>query len=144
MTSKTTTIHQPPATILTVQRIHHTAVIVTDVERAKRFYGGVLGLQEIPRPDFPFGGAWYAVGANQELHLIVYPEAQATRGSTTIDPRDGHFAMRVASYSAALEHLRRHGIACRELPANLTPYAQIYVTDPDGNVIELNADRSTV
>lgn len=136
-------IHQLPSTIQ-VQGIHHTAVIVTDVERARRFYGDVLGLQEIPRPHFDFGGAWYRVGEHQELHLIVYPDARTVRGTTAIDGRDGHFAMRVASYRATLEQLRSRGIACRELPDNPTQWAQIYVTDPDGNVVELNADRSTV
>jgi glyoxylase I family protein len=129
--------------VVDVEAIHHTAVIVTDLERAKRFYGGVLGLREMPRPDFGFGGAWYRVGEGQELHLIVYPEALAVRGTTTIDGRDGHFALRVRSYTGALEHLRAHGVAVREQPANPTPWAQIYVTDPDGNVIELNADRPT-
>jgi catechol-2,3-dioxygenase len=32
-------------------------------------------------------------------------------------------------------------VACVESPRNMTPWAQIYVTDPDGNVIELNAER---
>lgn len=123
-----------------IESIHHTAVIVTDVERAKRFYGGILGLREIPRPAFGFDGVWYRVGENQELHLIVHPAARTLRGTTTIDGRDGHFAMRVSSYVKTLEHLRAHGIACREVPVNPTSWAQIYLTDPDGNVIELNAD----
>jgi catechol 2,3-dioxygenase-like lactoylglutathione lyase family enzyme len=124
-----------------VESLHHAAVIVTDVERARRFYGGVLGLSELPRPDFGFDGVWYRVGAHQELHLIVYPEARTLRGTTAIDGRDGHFAMRVRSYTQTLEHLRTHGVPYRALPDNPTPWAQIYVTDPDGNVIELNADR---
>jgi hypothetical protein len=36
--------------------------------------------------------------------------------------------------------LRSHGLECLESPRNLTPWAQIYVTDPDGNVVEFNAD----
>ena len=127
--------------VVEIETIHHTAVIVTDVDRAKGFYGGILGLRELPRPDFGFDGVWYQVGEGQELHLIVHPEARTVRGTTTIDGRDGHFAMRVGSYAKTLEHLRAHGVACRELPLNPTPWAQIYVTDPDGNVIELNADR---
>ena len=124
-----------------IQTLHHAAVIVTDVERAKRFYGGVLGLRELPRPDFGFDGVWYRIGRHQELHLIVYPGARTLRGTTAIDGRDGHLAMRVGSYTDTLAHLRAHGIPCRALPDNPTPWAQIYVTDPDGNVIELNADR---
>jgi catechol 2,3-dioxygenase-like lactoylglutathione lyase family enzyme len=127
--------------MIEIDSIHHTAVIVTDLDRAKQFYGGVLGLRELPRPAFGFGGAWYRVGTHQELHLIVYPEARVVRGTTAIDPRDGHFAMRVASYRDTLNHLRAHGVAYRAQPMNPTAWAQIYVTDPDGNVIELNADR---
>jgi glyoxylase I family protein len=63
------------------------------------------------------------------------------RGTTAIDGRDGHFAMRVSSYMRTLERLRAHRIPCRALVDNPTPWAQIYITDPDGNVIELNADR---
>src|SRR5688572_5262260 len=129
--------------MIEVEGIHHTAVIVTDLSRARRFYSGVLGLAEIPRPDFDFGGAWYRVGDRQELHLIIYPAARAVRGTTAIDGRDGHFAMRVGSYTKTLAYLRGQGIECRELPLNPTPFAQIYVTDPDGNVVELNAERGS-
>ncbi len=130
--------------MVSIDSLHHAALIVTDVARARRFYGGILGLRELHRPDFGFGGVWYRVGADQELHLIVYPAARTLRGTTEIDGRDGHFAMRVVSYRDTLQHLRAHGIACRELPDNPTRWAQLYVTDPDGNVIELNADRATV
>lgn len=34
-----------------------------------RFYIKVLGFQKLPRPDFPFGGAWLAAGG-LFLHLI--------------------------------------------------------------------------
>jgi catechol 2,3-dioxygenase-like lactoylglutathione lyase family enzyme len=50
--------------------------------------------------------------------------------------------MRVSSYEAAVAHLRAHGLELLERPDNATPWKQIYFTDPDGNVIELNADRA--
>jgi catechol 2,3-dioxygenase-like lactoylglutathione lyase family enzyme len=118
--------------------IHHVSVCVSDLERAKHFYGNVLGLAEKPRPDLGFAGAWYDVGALQELHLIVHPPSRTMRGTTTIDGRDGHFAFRVTSYDETLAHLQAHGVAVIESRRNATPWAQIYVTDPDGNVIEFN------
>lgn len=130
--------HMPPESI--VQSLHHVAVCVTDVARAKHFYGAVLGLPEVPRPTFDFGGAWYELGGRQ-LHLIVHLPTRTLRGTTAIDTRDGHLALRVGNYQHTLDHLRRHGVACVESPRNMTPWAQIYVTDPDGNVIELNAER---
>lgn len=45
------------------------SLTVTDLARAKRFYGDVLGLAELQRPDFDFAGAWYALG-DRQLHLI--------------------------------------------------------------------------
>ncbi|HEV7687059.1 MAG TPA: VOC family protein, partial [Acidimicrobiia bacterium] len=49
---------QPTGDDLTVERLDHVSIIVTDVERAKRFYAQVLGLAEIPRPQsFDFPGA---------------------------------------------------------------------------------------
>src|SRR4051812_24152682 len=60
-----------------VERIEHVALTVTDVERAKQFYGRVLGLTEVPRPEsFDFGGAWYRNGLS-DLHLISRPQADA-------------------------------------------------------------------
>jgi catechol 2,3-dioxygenase-like lactoylglutathione lyase family enzyme len=63
------------------------------------------------------------------------------RGTTLIDGRDGHFALRVTDYDAVLAQLRSHGVPLVERRENATPWAQIYVTDPDGNVIELNVPR---
>ena len=126
---------------MTIAFLHHVSVCVTDVERAKRFYRDVLGLVELPRPPLPFGGAWYALGPHQQLHLIAHEAPRTLRGTTAIDGRDGHLALRVASYDAALAHLTAHGVPCVEAPVNMTPWAQIYITDPDGNVIELNTDR---
>jgi len=120
--------------------IHHVSVCVTDLARAKRFYSEVLGLKELERPAFDFPGAWYELG-DRQLHLIVHTTPRTLRGTTEIDSRDGHFAVRVTDYEATLGHLLAHGIEVRERPVNVTPWAQLYVTDPDGNVIELNTER---
>jgi hypothetical protein len=40
--------------------------------------------------------------------------------------------------------LKSFGVACLELPDNPTPWAQIYTTDPDGNIIEFNVDRDSL
>ena len=114
---------------------------VTDLDRAKRFYGQVLGLKEIARPDFDFPGAWYELG-DRQLHLIAHKAPRGLRGTTDVDPRDGHFALRVESHRQALEHLKANAVPVVDSPRNATPWAQIHIADPDGNVIELNAERS--
>jgi catechol 2,3-dioxygenase-like lactoylglutathione lyase family enzyme len=129
--------------VIDIESLHHVSVCVTDLARARHFYTDVLGLVEKPRPDFGFGGVWYQVGADRQLHLIVHEAPGTLRGTRAIDVRDGHLALRVASYSDTVEHLKAHGVEVLELPVNKTPWAQIYVTDPDGNVIEFNSDRTT-
>ena len=124
-----------------ITRLHHAAVCVTDIARSKRFYAEVLGLREVPRPDFGFPGAWYEFGDGSQLHLIVHDTPLALRGTTAIDTRDGHLALRVDSYEATLAHLKRQGVDHIAQWDNKTPWAQIYVTDPDGNIVELNAER---
>ena len=126
--------------MLAISTIHHFSLCVSDLARSRHFYGEVLGLRELPRPPFQFEGAWYEVG-DRQLHLIVRPGATTLRGITTIDPGDGHVALRVASYRGAVAHLREQGVACRELPTNVTPWPQVFVADPDGNQIELNAEQ---
>ena len=124
-----------------VETLHHVALCVTDLERAKRFYGDVLGLEELQRPPFDFPGAWYALG-DRQLHLIVHTSPRTLRGTTEIDSRDGHLALRVGDYDETLKHLRANGVEVLERRTNVTPWSQLYVTDPDGNVIELNVERS--
>jgi glyoxylase I family protein len=71
----------------------------------------------------------------------VHPDTHTLRGTSTIESREGHYGVRVRSYRSTLEHLKAREITYRDKPRNLTPWPQIYVTDPDGNVIEFNAER---
>ena len=125
--------------MINIEGIHHVSVAVTDLTRAKAFYESVLGLQEIPRPNFITSGAWYALGC-QQLHLIVYPKGQTLRPNGGIDTSDGHIAIRVADYEEAILQLKKCGIDFVERPTSTAGFPQIFLTDPDGNVIELNAD----
>ena len=126
--------------MIAIDSLHHIALIVRDLARARAFYGGLLGLRELSRPPFPFDGAWYEVG-DRQLHLTVHPPARVLRGTTEIDSRDGHVALRVRDWEETITHLRSRGVAMKESRDNVTPWAQVYITDPDGNVIELNAER---
>jgi len=130
-----------------IDGLHHVALPCADLERSRRFYQEVLGLTEIPRPDLPVAGAWFRVGASQELHLVV-GDGQATfRASKGMDANDIHFALRVPSYRQALDALKAQGYlenASLEDPMGIRTsmrvgYPQIYVLDPDRNIIEINA-----
>lgn len=125
--------------MFTIEGIHHISITVKNLEKAKAFYEQVMGLKEMERPPFDFPGAWYAVGAGQQLHLIVHEGETLRQGG--IDTRDGHFALRVASYKETKAWLEEQGVPFEARPHAKAGFPQIYVLDPDRNVIELNADK---
>lgn len=132
-----------------ILQLHHVSLPTTDLERSRRFYREVLGLEEIGRPAFPFPGAWFRLG-DRELHLIG-GEGAVSQGGTGTDSRQLHLAVRVASFADAVVRLR--GLGYREdadpgdplhvmvLRRPLTGYPQAYLVDPDRHLIEINAER---
>jgi catechol 2,3-dioxygenase-like lactoylglutathione lyase family enzyme len=132
-----------------ITAIHHTALTVSDIERSRKFYREILGMKEIPRPPFPFPGAWFQIGDSQQFHLIVHD--RATFREKPLDTRDVHFAVRVPSHRAAVEFLRAKGYRedadlgdpyCMIVqPRPTAGYPQIYICDPDRHVIEFNSER---
>ena len=134
--------------MLEIETIHHVAVAVSDLARAKEFYSNFLGLKEIPRPAFPFDGAWYSAGS-RDLHLIVADDPTLRVGKK-VNSQDGHFAIRVKSFRRALEYLKSKGyregnpdaLHSMRLAINgPTGFPQIHIMDPDRNVIEINAEK---
>ncbi|UOE96205.1 VOC family protein [Alkalihalobacillus sp. LMS39] len=126
--------------MIKMKSLHHVSLAITDVEQSKQFYKEKLGFLEIERPPFDFPGLWFQIG-NQQLHLIEYDLAKTLRHSGKIDTRDGHLAIRVASYSEAVQHLTDNQIAFLEKPNSKSGFKQIFVSDPDGNIIEFNVEQ---
>ena len=115
-----------------VLELNHVAVHVRDVERSCEFYRNVLHLEAIPRPAFPFPGAWFRLGQGQELHLIG-ERAEAVNSHH----RGNHFALRVDDLAPWEAHLRE--MQADFLPRKQRPDGawQVFVRDPDGHFIEL-------
>ena len=118
---------------------HHTSFPVKDLERARRFYEGVLGFREKSRPArLTFPGAWYQAGAC-EVHLIQPPDGiEVGNAPPSLNPFARHAAFAVAGYERTLAHLKAHGIEVFETSPEI---GQMWVRDPDGNIIELIVDR---
>ena len=112
---------------LPITQIDHVSVLITDLERSRRFYRDVLGLKEIAKPrTFDFSVLWFDLG-NQQLHLLLKGRPDG------LSPR--HFALRVTDARQARAYLHRH-VALQET----TPIPgadRFFVADPDGNRIEV-------
>jgi len=129
--------------------LHHVLIAAQQLDRSKRFYRDVLELEEIERPAFPYEGAWFQLGSNHHLHIVVRSDA-TSRGEKNIDSWDVHFALRVKSYRETVSWLKAKGFSedaaendIRKMilkPDSITGYAQIYILDPDRNVIEFNCE----
>ena len=124
-----------------VNRLDHAAVVVADVEASRRFYVGVLGMTEVPRPAFTFGGAWFEAGGTL-IHVIEQHEASGPAGNPVAEgasiSRTRHLAFAVDDAAAIAEPLRAAGVPIVAGPKGRPDgAAQTVVLDPDGTVIEL-------
>jgi len=117
---------------LEIRQLNHVAIHVADVERSVAFYRDVLRLEPIPRPAFSFPGAWFRLGADQELHLI----GERTREVVSHN-RSNHFALLVDDFDAWERYLIDRGLDFAPRRVRPDGALQLYVIDPDGHYVEL-------
>jgi catechol 2,3-dioxygenase-like lactoylglutathione lyase family enzyme len=103
-----------------------------------RFYEDILGLTNGPRPPFDFPGAWLYSEGHPVLHLndISPTDKQQPADSGVID----HIAFGSRGFEAMKQHLAQKGVSFR---VNVVPNSsrrQIFLTDPNNVLIELNYD----
>lgn len=119
-----------------IARFNHAALNATDVDASIAFYTQVLGFYQVPRPGFSFAGSWlYSEGLGMMLHLIHDERFEPI--STRDNTRRNHLAFRVDDIEQTLADLEAHQIPVvqRRLPDY--GYRQLFIHDPDGNLIEL-------
>ena len=118
---------------ITIAGFHHAGFLVNDIERAAVFYEGVLGLSSLPRPDFGFRGRWYDLGHGHQLHLM---ETDRSPGNTGLANFDRHIALVVQDIEATAQQLAEMGVEVSQ-GSGRAGGRQLFVRDPDGNMIEL-------
>ncbi|WDF05776.1 VOC family protein [Shouchella hunanensis] len=119
--------------------IHHISLVVTDIEKAKAFYGDVLRLQQLKRPPFTFVGLWYALG-QQQLHLIEDGQLKLREKETSINTRGRHVAFHVSDFDETVRHLHNQGVLYIEKRYSTSGFHQVFINDPDGNTIEFMSE----
>jgi catechol 2,3-dioxygenase-like lactoylglutathione lyase family enzyme len=118
-------------------------LVVADVDASRRFYGEVLGLEEVPRPaSFEFGGAWFRAGAD-EIHLIARADTTQKDPPQEAGPSVAmglatHLAFVVDDFAAAIDRLAGLGVEPVAGPLKRGDgVRQAYYRDPDGYLVEL-------
>lgn len=114
--------------------IHHVNVTAPRAleDQTKHFYGVVLGLQELPKPESSRGrgGAWYQLGPVQ-LHLSI----EEPRGENCISTR--HICYAVSDLDEAAGRFRDAGVEIMPDDRPIPGVSRFYVSDPAGNRLEI-------
>ena len=123
-----------------IKNLDHVVVCVSDLERALKFYTEVLGCKEERRVE-RIGLVQLRAGASMIDLQRVNPgpeESELTAPTRNMD----HFAIRIEPFDppALRSHLQGFGIDPGEVVQRYGAEGDgpsVYITDPDGNTIEL-------
>jgi len=130
-----------------LQGLSHIFLFVTDIERARAFYTGVLGL-EILEQDPGHGGLFLALPGGThiiDMARVEAPPKAASKldGSYRPEPGVGHIAFHVGSREElrdAYFELQDKGVAVFA-KADHKSQQSIYFLDPDNNALEICWER---
>ena len=120
--------------------LQHTTVVVSDFNKSKEFYCGILGLKQKPADWLPEKQMFISLGNNLELHVGEVPGVE-------ISPSNfNHFAISTNDLDGYLSHLNNEGIQHSSLGGENKDYIhkradgvrQTFIQDPDGYWIEIN------
>ena len=97
---------------------------------ARRFYGELLGLREIPKPESirSRGGCWFDAGG-LDIHISAWPE-HVTR------PEYRHFGLEVESVEVLRQRLEAAGV--KTASGKPVPWQRFFAHDPFGHRIEFH------
>ncbi len=122
-----------------IQGYNHVGLSVKNLQESAKFYREIIGLKPVEVPDNLVAiRRWFQIGDHEQLHLLLGRNEPVSNN----DKNGGHFSLTIPKGSADV-------IEKFLLEKNL-PYTrqkrfdgafQIYVTDPDGYVIELNEPK---
>jgi catechol 2,3-dioxygenase-like lactoylglutathione lyase family enzyme len=118
--------------MLSAMRLSHINVTMPpgNEDKARTFYGGLLGLRELPKPESirHRGGVWFDAGG-LDVHVSVED------GRFGPDVRR-HFGLECAEVERLREQLEAAGIKTED--GRPAPWKRFFVCDPFGNRIEIH------
>ena len=125
---------------IAVSKVGHLVLRVRDLDRALGFYTSVLGLREVARHDFGEGPMAFLSSGNSH-HDIALVET----GAAGMSPGNAlhHFALKVGDSITDLAAVRT-ALNAEGIPVHMALDHRVsqglYISDPDGNLIELYVD----
>jgi catechol 2,3-dioxygenase-like lactoylglutathione lyase family enzyme len=122
--------------MISIRNIDHVVIRTADMDRALAFYCGVLGCREERRVE-SIGLIQLRAGASM-IDLMDAASSPPPAGPGNMD----HFAVRVEPFDEAAirAHLAAHGVDAGKVESRVGAEGNgpsMYVTDPDGNTVEL-------
>ena len=124
---------------VSVSKVGHIVLRVTDLERSLAFYCNTLGLTEVARRDFGEGPmAFLSTGNSHHDVALVEAGAGRSKGAAL-----HHFALKVGDSIADLEEVKRSLVAdgvAVHMTLDHHVSQGLYISDPDRNLIELYVD----
>lgn len=118
-----------------VTGVNELVLEVLDLERAERFYADVLGLPVVER--WPHRDAVWVMAGDRTRIGLWRPQVGLAGGRGGVHV---HYSLAIADadYGAAVARIRSHGHEVEEVVFSDDDRGRAaYVTDPDGNVVEL-------
>jgi len=114
--------------------INHITIRVNDIDRAEEFYGDILGFELVRKMGQSM--AVYQVGEEDTLVLV---EAETSYDPSSRDYRVDHFGFYLDSEDEVdemAEYFRENEVSILSGPANRKRGRFVFVSDPDGNMLE--------
>ena len=124
---------------ITILSYNHVGLAVKDLKISVVFYRDIIGLSPLDVPDNMLAiRRWFRVAPGQELHLLLGRENPVANN----DKNGAHFSLSIPTNSAdEIEAFLKEKNVPYHRQKRFDGAYQIYVTDPDGYVIELNEPK---
>ena len=128
---------------MTVEGLNHINIVAFDLAKTVEFYETVLGMKAEKIPNIPagFDGRWIHDEAGCPI-VHVQQHNRERHGDIADRPEEmgalDHVALTCSGFEAMLARCETLGIEHRVNDRKYGDLRQIFVTDPDGVVLELN------
>lgn len=128
-----------------ISSLDHISREVIDIDNSTYFYVEIMGFTIIPRPPLDCEGCWlYGYGISLHLIKTIVPKERNIIKMNRIKhfcgylPTVDHIAFITSDITFIKNILDDSGVFYKEFPINIAGIQQIFIFDPDYNVIEIS------